>query len=97
MQLTENQKIILSKILGDLPNKIYVFGSRARNTARPDSDLDLCIFPVKGSPISLTRMALLREAFENSKLPFVVDLVAFNNLPDSFQKKVLSEGQVFLL
>jgi hypothetical protein len=40
-------------------------------------------------------MSVLREAFENSNLPFVVDLVDFSNLPETFQEKVLAEGIAF--
>lgn len=50
-----------------------VFGSRARGTAKPWSDLDLAL---EGpSPLPLATLAALAEAFDESDLPWKVDLV----------------------
>jgi nucleotidyltransferase substrate binding protein (TIGR01987 family) len=49
-----------------------VFGSRADGTARRYSDIDLGF---AGEPLSAPRLALLAEAFEDSELPYRVDIV----------------------
>lgn len=53
--------------------QVWVFGSRAKWTARDTSDLDLCISA--NAALSFEQMGALREAFENSNLPYKVDVV----------------------
>ena len=53
--------------------KVYAFGSRATGRARPHSDLDLLV--VRDETLSLAERAALRDRFENSELPFRVDVV----------------------
>lgn len=58
-----------------LPNgvAVFVFGSRAGRTPKRFSDLDLCL---EGSgPLPLATMARLAEDFDESLLPWKVDLV----------------------
>jgi predicted nucleotidyltransferase len=43
IQLETKHLEIVNKILKDLNAVVYVFGSRAKNTAKPLSDLDLCL------------------------------------------------------
>jgi predicted nucleotidyltransferase len=53
--------------------RVYVFGSRAGGKPRRFSDLDLSLEGAE--PLSLIEMARLREAFEESLLPWKVDLI----------------------
>ena len=71
---------------------VWVFGSRAKGTARPTSDLDLAIDA--GRPLTRRESALLRDAFEESDLPYTVDVVDLQAVSDTFralidQEKVL--------
>jgi len=50
-----------------------VFGSRAGGTPKPWSDLDLVI--ASSSPLPLSVLAAIAEAFDESSLPFKVDIV----------------------
>ena len=53
--------------------RVFVFGSRAGGTVKPWSDLDLSI---EGpGPLPLSTLATLRDAFDESSLPWKVDLV----------------------
>lgn len=53
--------------------RVFVFGSRAGGTVKPWSDLDLSI---EGpGPLSLSSLATLRDAFDESSLPWKVDLI----------------------
>ncbi|HTV33184.1 MAG TPA: nucleotidyltransferase domain-containing protein [Methylocella sp.] len=66
---------LVSKILGaHLPAtaRVFVFGSRVADRARPLSDLDLLIDA--GRPLTLDETAALAEAFCESDLPYKVDL-----------------------
>ena len=71
---------------------VWVFGSRAKGTARPTSDLDLAIDA--GRPLTRRESALLHDAFEESDLPYTVDVVDLHAVSDTFralidQEKVL--------
>jgi uncharacterized protein len=71
----EHQQLVLELLARLLPPsaRVWVFGSRATGRARRYSDLDLLIDA--GRPLSLDEAALLREAFEESDLPYGVDIV----------------------
>ena len=56
---------------------VWAFGSRVQGTSRPHSDLDLVVF---STPEEGPRIAALREAFEESDLPFRVDLFVWEDM-----------------
>ena len=66
-------RAILSEYFAGTPLCVCVFGSRARLSPRTDSDLDLLIDTQE--PIRLSTIAQLKESFEESDLPFHVDIV----------------------
>lgn len=53
--------------------EVRVFGSRAMGRARPFSDLDLLVRT--GKRLSWEQRIALQDAFEQSELPFRVDIV----------------------
>ena len=53
--------------------QVSVFGSRAGGKPKPWSDLDLVL--ESAAPLSLSLMAELAEAFDESELPWKVDIV----------------------
>ena len=72
--------------------KVLAFGSRANWTAKPYSDLDLAI---RGEePLSLDALSALREAFTESDLPFRVDLLVWDDLPESFRRRIEADHVV---
>ena len=73
---------ILQKHVPD--REVWAFGSRAKWVAKEYSDLDLCI--VSEKPISFTTLGLLTEAFEESDLPYKVDVVDWAITSESFRK-----------
>ena len=88
LQLTADQYRWVSALLRQyLPDDVAVwaYGSRTRGTAQPWSDLDLVIMGDKSLRIALEK---LREAFEESDLPFRVDLFLWDDLPDNFRKNI---------
>lgn len=65
---------------------VKVFGSRARATAKPYSDLDIAI--VCNEKIPVKKMHQIKESFENSDLSIRVDVVDFNSVSQKFQKVI---------
>ena len=77
---------------------VWAFGSRARWTAKPFSDLDLAIITEKPLPLEVS--AALAEDFSESDLPYKVDLVDWATTAESFRqiierdKVVVQEGEL---
>lgn len=91
VQLTNEEFNIIKNILQVYPYKFYVFGSRVKSTAHPFSDLDLCY----KSAIPLEVVSEMKEAFEESDLPFEVDLVSWHRCTDDFKACIQSDLQPF--
>ena len=77
---------------------IWAYGSRTNGTAHEGSDLDLVI---KDYGQEETDYLLLKEALQESNIPFLIDIFEFDKLPESFQKNikknyiVLYNGQIW--
>ena len=88
----EQRRIILELLRTHLPNvTVWAYGSRVRWNARPYSDLDLVAFT---SPGQESQLANLKDAFEESNLPFGVDLLTWDDLPESFHRRIKKEYAV---
>lgn len=87
VEITPAQAAELTQLLDRyLPNvSVWAFGSRVKGTARAHSDLDLAIF---SPPEQEHAFYALREALEESSLPFRVDLLAWYAIPDSFKANI---------
>lgn len=66
--------------------EVLVFGSRARGGAKRFSDLDLMLKDM--GPLDPTVIAHLADAFEESSLPWRVDLVDYHALTPTFLSAV---------
>jgi type I restriction enzyme S subunit len=86
--LTLVRRIVTRRLPG---REVRIFGSRARGDAKPWSDLDLTV--LDETPISDLALAEARADFEESDLPFGVDLVPWSDLPDSLRRVVRREGK----
>ena len=88
----EQRKTVLALLARHLPNTTaWVYGSRVKWTSRPESDLDLVVF---ATPEQAGRVSYLREAFEESNLPFRVDLFVWDDVPEQFRKQIEGEHVV---
>lgn len=88
----DHAKIVHEIIARHLPAGVCVrvFGSRAKWTAKPHSDLDLAL---KGKePLPRSVLGDLAEAFSESDLPFRVDIVDWHNVAPSFQAVIDRDG-----
>ena len=69
--------------------KVWVFGSRANWTTKDSSDLDLAL---EGeNALSYKLLGVLKDAFEDSSLPYTVDVVDFHRISESFRPIVESQ------
>jgi type I restriction enzyme S subunit len=69
--------------------KVWAFGSRATGKrVRRFSDLDIAI---EGEELPFDDMASLREALEESRLPFKVDVVQMATITSEFRSRIEPE------
>ena len=75
--------------------KVWVFGSRANWSTKDSSDLDLAVEGDNG--LSHKVLGTLKVAFEDSTLPYTVDVVDLNRIGDSFRQIVKSQRVPLLM
>ena len=91
---TEERQTVLALLQRHLPGTAaWVYGSRVKWTSRPQSDLDLVVF---ATPEQRPQVGDLREAFEESNLPFRVDLFVWDDVPKPFRKQIEAEHAVLV-
>ncbi len=81
-------KEIIFRFLDPKKYQVFIFGSRATNKAKKYSDYDIGIFGKK--PIPWHILAEIEEMFEESDLPYKVDIVDFSLVSPDFKKIALS-------
>lgn len=87
LDITPEQRETLLALLGRfLPGvTVWAHGSRVQGKARRYSDLDLVAFV---TPEQRTRAEELKEALEESDLPFPVDLLIWDELPERYRSNI---------
>lgn len=83
---SETLRAILGQYFRHTPTSVFVFGSRTGQAYRPDSDVDLLIETQEEIP--LNTLARLKEAFEESDLPFRVDVVLRTDVSPEFYQRI---------
>ena len=66
--------------------EVRVFGSRFKQTAKRYSDFDLVI--MGNGKLPFKKLAALRIAFEESDLPYRVDVLDWHSISPEFQKVI---------
>lgn len=92
MDIEPNHLKIIKNVLQNYlpPNStVWVFGSRAKNHAKKFSDLDLAIKAPK--PLSMSLMAKLNLAFEESLLPYKVDIIDWLTINEAFRNNIIND------
>jgi type I restriction enzyme S subunit len=88
--------IVRSILRKHVPDReVWAFGSRAKWTAKEYSDLDIAI--VGDKPLSLSLMAELKEDFQDSALPFKIDVVDCAAITPVFRKVVETDKVILQL
>lgn len=75
---------IIQGILKKYPHQFKVFGSRAMGCSHELSDLDLCIM----DDVPWSVLASIQAEFEESDLPFKVDIVLWNQCSPPFKSQI---------
>jgi predicted nucleotidyltransferase len=89
--MEERHEKIMRDVLKKYPYTFYLFGSRARGDHKKYSDLDICFF----EDIPWAVRSDIKEDFEESRLPYKVDLVDWNLCDDAF-KNAIRETMVLI-
>lgn len=89
--IEEHHLKIIREILSKYPYTFYAFGSRARGNPKQFSDLDLCFM----QSIPLQMQIAIETDFEESDLPYKVDLVDWATMSEDF-KKIIEKDLVLL-
>jgi len=93
---SEHRTIVQEILRQNLPvhAKVWVFGSRATGKAQRGSDLDLAIDIGQKLPSHLE--SNLHFAFEDSELPWTVDIVDMQCLPDGIFRRNVERDKIAL-
>lgn len=80
-------------IFGGQPAKVFLFGSRARGTHFPRSDIDIGI--LWDDPGAGRRITLLREQIENLNIPNKVEVVNFAEVSPAFRENAIRSAEIW--
>lgn len=82
----EQRNILCALLCRFIPGRtVLAYGSRVKGNARPNSDLDLVVLT---TPDEHPLMSELKEAFDESNLPFLVDVLVWDEIPESFHRNI---------
>lgn len=88
----EEMKIILNILKSYAKDcEVLVFGSRLKGTNKPFSDLDLAF--ICNEKLDLKKRSKLKLKFEESNLPYRVDIVDYNRVSEEFKKIIDDENE----
>ncbi len=77
-------KMVRSILAKYLPHKtVWAYGSRVKWTATKRSDLDCVVFNANGADL-----CSVKEAFDESEIPIIVQILAWENIPDDFKDNI---------
>lgn len=84
---SKSLEMITQILLEHVPKaKAWLFGSRATGHAKPFSDVDILIDV--GLPLSIQQLASLNTAFDESLLPYKVDIADARSISDTFKNAI---------
>ena len=88
-KLEKEIKEIIFRFLNPKEYQVFIFGSRTTGKGKKYSDYDVGIWSKK--PVPSSTIVLIEEAFENSDLPYRIDIVDFSLVSPEFRKVALSK------
>ncbi len=90
----EKQDQIVKVIEIFFPNaKIYLFGSRAKNTHTAISDIDIAIDA--GHPMDMSERGQINSMLDALSIPQNIDVVDFQRAPEALRVNILRDGIVW--
>jgi predicted nucleotidyltransferase len=96
INLEDGEKNIVIEILNKfVPNhEVWVFGSRTGSDIRSYSDLDIVILGSEELPLIIT--AEIKNAFQESDLPFRVDVLDWNDMSEEFREIIKQKYEILI-
>ncbi|OGK11611.1 hypothetical protein A2954_06695 [Candidatus Roizmanbacteria bacterium RIFCSPLOWO2_01_FULL_37_12] len=85
----ETIRKIIFRFLDPKKDNVFIFGSRAFGGARKFSDIDIGVESKR--KIDLKILSGIKDAFEESDIPYNVDIVDFAQTSKQFKKLAMSE------
>lgn len=97
LDLPQKYQHMIQKILStEIPDmEVWAYGSRVNGKSHEGSDLDLVIINPSHKNQPQKNIARLRELFSESKIPILIDLHDWAELPEDF-KKIIQENYIIL-
>jgi uncharacterized protein len=94
LDVSEKYNSIIKDILHRLVPacEVRAYGSRLTGTSHAGSDLDIVV--IGKEPLHWKVMAKLRGEFEESNLPFSVDVLDWNALPGKFKNTISKDYEI---
>lgn len=79
-------------------SQVIIYGSRAKGTFKPGSDIDLTLIAANEAKLDLTIQFKIEEALEELMLPYQFDLSIMENIDNpNLLEHINRVGQVFFL
>lgn len=85
--LDQKHKIIVDSFLLQYPYRFFVYGSRAKKTAKVSSDLDLCIM----DPLSIEQYAKIKTLSTELPVPFSIDIISWHHCDEEFRSCIKND------
>jgi predicted nucleotidyltransferase len=83
-------KRILKKLVPEC--EVRAFGSRTNGTAKKYSDLDIVL--MAREKLEAKRLTGLKDAFSESDLPIVVDVLDWHNVTENFREIIKKDWEI---
>ena len=92
----EDKKILLEIAQKTLKESIEIlaFGSRVNGNAHDCSDLDLVIRKLDNTKLNITELSNFKDVLMNSNIPFLVDVLDWGRIPQSFKDNINKQYEV---
>ncbi len=90
----DHVRAIVQRTLARRPVSVYLFGSWASGAPHQASDIDIAVDAAE--PLPPETLARLREALEESTVPYRVDVVDLSDADTEFRERVRREGILWI-
>lgn len=86
---TKHLEAIKRILLEQIPeSEVWAYGSRVSENAHHGSDLDLVVINPLNPSLPEVKISSLRELFNESNIPILIDIHDWATLPESFRNEI---------
>jgi uncharacterized protein len=91
-------EIIRRILVVNLPDsEVIAYGSRVTGTCHEGSDLDLVVRNPLNPHLPTRNLGEVRNAFSESNVPILIDILDWAQIPDSFRGEIERDGVVVFI